>query len=158
MDQITFKNELRAIFAAHGKIVPSDAVALAVWKRVEEFPDAFMTFAATQLADYEKLPSNLGFELARVLYPLWRSRMDQQNTRRVCCPDCDRHMPGFFQAWKRDEAGRLRSVLCRCLCNDDPVFENMPRMSKAFAGQQGFSVMPRTWKGGPAGFERSISA
>lgn len=155
MNNMAFKNELRSIFAAHGKVAPSEAIVMAVWKRVESFPDAFMVWASSHLADYEKLPSNLGLELAKGLYPRWRAETDQAPVRRQCCPDCDSQMPGFFYAWRKDEAGRLNSFLCRCLCNADPALGNMPQMSKGYAGRQGLTVMPADWQGGPAGFERT---
>lgn len=155
MEQAKFKNCVREIYAAHGKTPPTDAVMLAVWKRVEDMPDAFMPWAAVKLSDYERLPANLGLELAKQLYPEWRAETRKTGPSSSNCPECDPRIPGYFFGWKRDSQGILRSGICRCLCNADPAMGNMPRMSRALADSQGIAVMPVGCPGGPAAFEQA---
>lgn len=156
MNQAAFKSGMTAVYAAHGRVPPSEAVLLAVWRRVESLPDAFMDWACRELADYDKLPGNLGLELARALYARWRAERAPRGPRRLPCPDCDPSTPGFFHWWRR-EGGLLRSGLIRCACNDDPAFDPLPRKNKAAARAEGLLVMPPDCKGGPAAFERGLS-
>lgn len=152
MNEGAFRNSMNRIFAAHAKAPPSRAAIDAVWYRVAEFPDAFMDWAAAKLCDYEKLPGNLGYEI-KGMYSQWRSETGQPRQERHCCPDCDRQIPGFFYWWQRDESGHVASGMCRCLCNNDPSLDPMPRKSKAQAEREGMVVMPKGNQGSPAGFE-----
>lgn len=152
--QDSFKPELRNIYAAHGRAVPSDAVVLAIWRRVKDYPDAFMFWASAKLQDEEKLPGNVGLELSRSMYPAWCGETGQPRQEHVCCPDCDRQMPGWFYVWSRDERGHVRSWVQRCMCNHDPSLGAMPARSKEHVIREGGTVMPKDFSGGPGAFER----
>lgn len=151
--QETFKPQIRDIYAAHGKSVPSDAIVLRVWSRVKEFPDAFMGWACAKLQDYEKLPGNLGWELAGNLYSQWRSETGGRRSQLQGCPECDRETPGFFMGWKRYNGGIPYSATIRCLCNSDPAFGNIPAKSRDQAQREGWALRPLGDEGSPAGFE-----
>lgn len=159
MTGAAFKTGMSKVYAAHAKAPPSQAVLEALWERVGTLPDAFMHWAARQLCDYEKLPQNLGLELAGRLYPRWRAQNRTGSPHQPqLCPDCDPQTPGFFHWWRRDgQTGRVTSGLCRCLCNNNPALDPMPRKSKAQAAKNGLSVMPRGYRGGPAAFDKEIS-
>lgn len=153
MELFKFKNCMREIYASHGKTPPTDAVMMAVWKRVEHIPDAFMEWATSRLADYDKLPGNLGLELSRALYADWKNQTGQTGNTRDCCFNCDKQVPGFFYFWRLDDIGQVKSGMLRCECNDDPALGSMPRMSKHYARSQGLFVMPPGYQGSPARFE-----
>lgn len=114
---------------------------MAVWKRVKQFPDAFMAWAAEQIADEEKLPGNLGLELERMLFPRWCAQNKRQQAAIPCCPQCDTATPGFFTAWQRLESGERRRFMCKC-CYHGKMFEKMERMTRAQARARGWVVMP----------------
>lgn len=155
MEQNTFKNGMRRIFAAHGKIPPSETVLAVVWERLRDKPDPFMDWAAQKLADCEKLPGNLGLELERALLPQWRAETKGESDSRVydLCPDCDRQLPGFFYVWSQNPDGTRHMAVQRCLCNSARGLDPLPRKSKAQAQREGRMVMPQDWSAGPAGFE-----
>lgn len=141
MDFSIFKQELRGIYASHGKAAPaSDAVITAVWKRIQSFPDDFMRWSATQLADYEKLPNNLGLELERSLFPDWKAQTGFRTAAQALCPNCDREFPGFFMAFEKTPAGYLHSFLVRCPCNHGSRWEHMESYNKAEAQRRGYTV------------------
>lgn len=112
-----FMREIEAIYAAHGKAFPAQKVCLAVFGRVRDLPDAFMVFAAKEMRDYTALPSNLGRELRRVLWPDWLDKNPRERARRAHagCAGCrsGRAGPGFLYVWEKDG----HAVLCRCACN-----------------------------------------
>lgn len=140
MNQITFKNQLRAIFAAHGK-APSEAVVYAVWTRVEPLPDEFMTWAVTKLCDYEKLPPNLGLELEKELFPSWCSQTGKKALRlNAGCHECDIQTPGYFTGWLKGGDGQRK--LIRCACNTDEKCSFMRPMTRGAAERNGYHTTP----------------
>lgn len=79
------------VFAAHGKIRVSAPVKEQIFKRVRDMPDDFMVFAEEELEDYEKLPANLGREIATVLFTAYKNRQQGIALSEITlqCPECD---------------------------------------------------------------------
>ncbi len=102
MTVTAFKDGLGSVFAAHGKAFPGKEMIAAVWRRVEPLPDSFMAWAAVRLEDYEKLPSNLGRELAVVLWPQWRAEQPARPGREGCAACGGR---GFWLARRKGDEG-----------------------------------------------------
>lgn len=140
MEQRHFEQCMKDIFSAHGKSAPTGNVVMAVWKRVKQLPDEFMTWAVFKFADAEKLPGNIGFEIERVMFPLWRTEFGK--TAHVsACLDCDTATPGFFTAWQRLDNGTFHRFMVKCVCNTGASFESMPRTTREQAQQRGWRVM-----------------
>lgn len=135
-----FKPELRKMYAAHGRNPVNDAAIEVIWSRVKTMPDAFMQWAALQIADEDKLPGNLGLELERVLFPRWYAQNKKQQAPVSCCPDCDTGNPGFFYAWQRLENGMYHRFTCKC-CYHGRGFEKDERLTKSQAIARGWRVM-----------------
>lgn len=131
---------------------PPPARSCELWAEMcDRVPVRAAAFIRARILERETLPRNFG-KAVLDLHREWQSTLPAPE-RRACCPDCDPALPGFFYAWKRDASGILHSLVFRCLCNEDPALGDMPRASKEKARREGYAVMPRGWKGGPAGFE-----
>lgn len=117
MNYAHFEDKLREIYAAHGKNYPPPPLAAAIWKNVSELPDAFMGFAAEKIMDFEKLPTNLGRELRRSLWPDYLEKNPHLRTRHTPhgCDNCraGRAGPGWIYAWEADG----HALLLKCVCN-----------------------------------------
>ena len=137
-----FKPKVREMFAAHGRNPVNDAAVAVIWERVKTMPDAFMQWAAMQIADEEKMPGNLGFELERVLFPRWYSQNKSVQARVSYCPDCDTDLgQGFFYVWQRLDNGMYHRFTQKC-CHFGKGFEKEDRLTKYQAKARGFIVMP----------------
>lgn len=141
--ETVFKPELRKMYAAHGRNPVNDAAVAVIWNRVKTMPNAFMEWAALQIADEDKLPGNLGLELERVLFPRWYAQNKQQQARPSYCPDCDTSLPGpgFFHVWERLPNGEIGRRVQKC-CYYGKDFQKEERMTKAQARSRGLIVMP----------------
>ena len=142
MNQQHFEHCMKDIFSAFGRKEPTGNAIMSIWKRVRNFPDSFMTWAAEKLSYYEKLPGNLSLEIEKNLYPQWRSETGQPLQERACCHECDTKFPGFFMGYRWHEGGRAYNATIRCLCNDDPAFDPMQRKSRDQAEREGWSLVP----------------
>ena len=115
MNNQIFRQEISSVFAAHGKAAPTGLVLNAVWERVKELPDEFMPWASAELQDVDKLPNNLGFYIAKTLWPQWRAQNRNKTAQEFhTCQDCNGRLdlPGYgFYAFERDSEG----ALWRCL-------------------------------------------
>ena len=141
-------NDCCAAFSA----APPPARSCELWAEMcERVPVRAAAFIRARILERESLPRNFGKAVLE-LHRDWLATLPAPE-RRPCCPDCDPALPGFFYAWKRNSAGIPHSCVFRCLCNEDPALGDMPRASKEKARSDGYTVMPRGWKGGPAGFE-----
>lgn len=147
MEKLQFANWMQALYANFGKAAPSNAVLLAVYRRIESLPDGFLAFAAEKLEDYTTLPVNLGRELRRILWPEYLGRHPELRARdeERCCRNCSPDVPGFF--WAYEPNGKR--ILCKCVCNT-AAFEFMPAMTHAHACELGLSLTDPTRVATPA--------
>ncbi|MDR2503051.1 MAG: hypothetical protein LBD82_01485 [Deltaproteobacteria bacterium] len=141
MFEATFKTEIIAIYAAHGRGVPSGPVLAAIWDRVDSLPDAFMRWAAGELREMETLPANLGLYLHKNLWPLWdeKNRPQQTDPEPSRCPDCTPPyaLPGSgFWVW-RHSGGSLYRYFAPCRCSGEKRFFTRPALDA-----QGWSIQP----------------
>ena len=150
--------ELRTLgndcYAAFNSVPPPPSSrAWALWAEVcANVPLAAAVWIRSRIIEGDSLPRNFG----KAVLGLFREWRVSQNSVRVAgtgCPDCDQQLPGFFYAWRKKDDGRVHSALCRCRCNTDPCFDQLPAMTKQEAEARGFAVMPPAWESGPAGFE-----
>jgi hypothetical protein len=135
-----FNQALRRIYAAHGKIAPANPdILAAIWKRVEDLPDAFMAYAETRFADYEKLPGNMGRELKCDLWPEFRGQNPELVTRREercdLCRNSD--FAGMFRAYRDDE---VRMLFC---CSDYAQKNSLRRYTRFEALNEGYALEPQ---------------
>jgi hypothetical protein len=118
MENHAFLQGLEDIYSAHGKAFPSPKICAAIFDRVRELPDKFMAFAVGELRDYPTLPSNLGRELRRVLWPQFAEKHPGllAAARDDGCDWCrdGRTSPGWLWAHK-SATGHV--VLRRCQCS-----------------------------------------
>jgi len=118
MNRDTFRNGIEEIYTAHGKAFPAQKVAEGVFERVKDLPDSFMAFAVAELRDYTTLPSNLGRELRRNLWPAYLGKNPQlrAGTEIKGCDLCrsGRAGPGFIYAY--NPADSCRVVMFKCVC------------------------------------------
>jgi hypothetical protein len=122
----TYEQYIAKIFAAHSKAVPSGEIAKALWERIQGLPDAYLPWAAAKLADYEKLPGNLGRELAGDLYSAWLSEHRNRAYEPRGCSNCDGGTPGWYFGYRDDDPV---PVLLKCPCNADRKFADVPAVS-----------------------------
>jgi hypothetical protein len=133
MKNETFDMYVPRIYAAHGKTVPTLEILRELWERIQGLPDAFLPWATAKLADYEKLPGNLGRELAGDLYSAWQLAHRNRGYEPKGCPNCDTSTPGWFFGWREDGSARL----CKCTCNTDSKFADYPSTSLFQLHEQG---------------------
>lgn len=139
MRELVFSDALREIYATFGKTYPAQAVANAIFKRINELPDDFMAFALERCQQREDLPKNLGLFLRQQLWPDYRAAHPEVRQAQQACPDCDKDMPGFFTAWRN---GVPVTCICACNTNSDWVGKILGPMSKRQAREQGLETSP----------------
>lgn len=154
-----FRQVISGAFAAHGKVAPTGGVLNAVWERVHELPDRFMLWVQAELCDLEKLPGNLGYHIAGVLWPLWRrSNQDLRACEERSCPECSgKHdVPGAGYYCFRRETDGWRTYLMPCRCSRLPKGCRLNPLSRAQALAAGYRLIPDTWEGGILDYERFL--
>lgn len=104
--------KMAEIFATFSKKLPELPLLEAIWRRVEDFPDAFMDFALLDLQDQEKLPANLGRYFVQELKPEFDRRTSIDLTRPQECPECG-GIDGHIHAYGRDGY----PCCYRCICS-----------------------------------------
>lgn len=139
MDRAYFINELRNIYATHGKNMVDGIVISSIFRDVENYPKEFMDFCRDILRDYEKLPSNLGREMRLELWPQYLSKHPEAKAKgQHACHQCAAGLPGWFWARKPDGA----RCMCKCLCNTDPRYAHIPAYSWQSLGRvEGYTVV-----------------
>ncbi|MDR2695172.1 MAG: hypothetical protein LBC79_02170 [Deltaproteobacteria bacterium] len=100
--------------------MPSARIADAVFGAVSELPDSFMDFAVAELKDYATLPSNLGRELFRVLWPRYREKNPQIKARagnQGCdfCRNAGRNGGGIGWLYAHEPSSG-HTILRKCKC------------------------------------------
>ena len=126
MNESYFYEKLRMIYGTFGKAFPAEHIRDAIFRRVEDLPDAFMDFALKRLENQESLPANLGMHLRQLLWPDYLEKHPRLKAKDKACPDCDPALPGLFWAW--DAKGfRYRQ---KCACNHDPGFGHIQGLTR----------------------------
>ena len=124
MEKMLFDRLIGETYATYGKLAPRQAVLDQAFKFVADYPDDFIIWAADQLQDADKLPSNIGRELKKVLFPAWKASQMPAFTNAQFyedlsgdpdCPEC--HGKGWFYVWKRGAKPGTAPTAIPCLCN-----------------------------------------
>jgi hypothetical protein len=120
MDNQVFLQGLEDIYATHGKAIPGPKIGAAIYDRIRTLPDAFMTFAVDALRDYASLPSNMGREMIRVLWPAYRDKNPQLASRHEeqGCDACRNSRAGVGFLFSHAPWGhKWHIVMHKCVCN-----------------------------------------
>lgn len=138
MDRPYFFNELRNIYAIHGKNLTDNAVVSAIFHAVENFPNAFMEFATEKISDYTSLPSNLGRELRCELWPVFLEKFPQYKAQEQSrCHECAPDLAGWFWAYGPD----MQRKVFKCACNRQRQFEHVSGYTHSAVVRQGYEVI-----------------
>lgn len=140
MDRPYFFNELRDIYAIHGKNLTDGAVVSAIFRAVENFPNGFMDFAKDKIGDYTSLPSNLGRELRQELWPVFLEKHPQCKTQAQSrCHECAPDLAGWFWAYGPD----MQRKMFKCACNRQRQFEHVSGYTHSAVVRQGYEIIHR---------------
>lgn len=123
-----FESTIEKMYGNHGKQLTAGAKA-AAYEQLCHLPESFLSWAKEEVYRLDTWPSNFPRFILTVLYPKWQALNGEQKSRQSGlerCPECDIEMPGFITAWRHDRS----RVVFKCLCNDRPEFENMPKLSR----------------------------
>ncbi len=113
MNEFHFNEKLRMIYGTFSKAFPAQHIRDAIFKRVEDLPDAFMDFALKQLENQESLPANLGRHLREELWYDFLRKHPELKAKVTACPECDNpDDPGTF--WMLDGDGNYQHFNCAC--------------------------------------------
>lgn len=119
MDRAYFEELMGETFAAFQKADPKPPVLDAIFKQIDQFPDAFMDWAAEQMQDSDRLPLNIGRHMRRNLWPEWRASQISPATGGRSgdpqCPEC--HGEGWFHVWKVGAPAGTAPTAWACRCN-----------------------------------------
>jgi len=101
--------------------MPSAKIGAAIFERIHDLPDSFMSFAVEELRDYASLPTNLGREIRIVLWPTYLEKNPQLRARtdNGGCDACRRSAAGAGFFYVRAPGGK-RDALIKCVCNKLP--------------------------------------
>lgn len=138
MDKMHFSNCMAKVFAAHGKTFPRKEIADAIFFRVDGLPDEFMSWAAAQLEDFDKLPANLGRSLRRELWPEYLDKHPELRVheRQQRCNNCSPDLDGFFWAWNLDGT----RYCLKCACNARPEMTHWQSWTPRMAVDAGLTL------------------
>lgn len=140
MDRPYFFNELKNIYAIHGKNLTDGAVVSAIFHAVEKFPNAFMEFATEKISDYTSLPSNLGRELRCELWPVFLEKFPQYKAQAQSrCHECSPDLAGWFWAYGPD----MQRKIFKCACNRQRQLEHINGYTHAAVVRQGYEIISR---------------
>lgn len=146
MKETVCMDGLKEIYAAHGKRLPDEGIRNAIFKRIQNLPPEFMSFAIAQLEDAPSLPTNLGYHLLRELWPDYRFQHPEITSvhDKVCCPLCISGYPGWRLVYKPETTAQgvetYEPVQVRCTCGNisNPAFRDWPVYSDRELEQQGY--------------------
>lgn len=144
MNKMVFSQCLNEIFSMFGRRMPDQRICAMIFKRVEILPDNFMYFAVSHFEDQEKLPSNMGYYLKRILWPEYLNKNPELRSNQYsCCPKCIQGMPGYRQVWEYEKTavGNFWTPkIIRCTCGNAPNPRNERIFSDYELLQYGFSL------------------
>lgn len=123
-----FEAAIEKMYGNFGRVLSPGAKA-AAYEQLQHLPESFIVWAKGEVYKLDAFPGNFPRFILTVLYPKWQSQQGQQQSEQASfkrCPDCDLEMPGFITAWRHDQNRKV----FRCLCNNRPEFEFMPKLSR----------------------------
>jgi hypothetical protein len=118
-------------YAAFNVLIPGwNSPAWKIWAEMcANVPLEAVPWIRSKIVELDSIPRNFG-KAVRGYWRDWRHESGQPRETLRCCPECDRQTPGFFTVWRRDGC----RVLMRCYCNAAEEYANMPRVTRAMAG------------------------
>lgn len=131
MEYRIFEDAMKEIYATFGKKTPEYNVMQAVYKRVKDLPDKFITFCERHFQNQNDLPKNFGKFVMDELWPKFLDRNPELKGQRLygCCPNCISRIPGFREVYEpflfKGEIHYTPRIF-RCPCGNAPNPNNDP--------------------------------